>query len=56
MALQDIDLTFQFGEDPPWEDEPYEKTCEYCHGTGEDPWNDGILPCPKCDGQGYNPR
>lgn len=27
--------------------------CEHCLGTGGDPWNDGILPCPECDGEGY---
>lgn len=28
-------------------------TCKHCHGTGGDPWNDGILPCEHCDGEGY---
>lgn len=35
-----------------WEDEPDDE-CPYCHGTGGDPWNDGITPCPECDGEGY---
>lgn len=27
--------------------------CKYCHGDGGDPYNDGILPCPRCNGEGY---
>ena len=33
--------------------EPEPPICEHCSGTGGDPWNDGILPCPECDGEGY---
>ena len=40
-----------------YEDEDDEKeqdlTCEHCSGTGGDPWNDGVVPCPECDGEGY---
>lgn len=43
--------------EPPddWEDEGYEPfaTCGHCSGTGGDPWNDGIMPCEHCDGEGY---
>lgn len=41
-----IDIEFDDGDD-------VDRTCSYCHGTGGDPWNDYILPCPKCDGEGY---
>jgi hypothetical protein len=37
------------GDDGPERD----TTCKHCHGTGGDPWNDGILPCEHCDGEGY---
>jgi hypothetical protein len=33
--------------------EVHDRTCRECDGTGGDRWNDGILPCPACDGQGY---
>ena len=37
-----------------WDDEPErDLTCRACCGTGGDPWNDGILPCKECDGEGY---
>ncbi len=38
-----------------YEDDGAERdtTCKHCHGTGGDPWNDGILPCEHCDGEGY---
>lgn len=26
--------------------------CGYCSGTGGDPWNDYILECPMCLGEG----
>ena len=26
--------------------------CRYCQGTGGDPWNDYILACPECGGDG----
>ncbi len=29
-----------------------DRTCSYCGGDGGDPGNDGVLPCPHCDGQG----
>lgn len=35
-----------------WEVE-MDLTCEYCGGDGGDPWNDGVLPCPECHGEGY---
>lgn len=28
-------------------------TCEACDGTGGNPWDDGVTPCPECDGEGY---
>lgn len=34
-------------------DDNQERECDYCHGTGGDPWNDGVLVCPECDGAGY---
>lgn len=37
------------GDDGPERD----TTCKHCHGTGGDPWNDGITPCEHCDGEGY---
>ncbi len=27
--------------------------CRYCHGDGMDPANDYLLPCPYCDGAGW---
>lgn len=34
--------------------EPQEDlTCEYCSGSGGNPWDDHITPCPKCDGEGH---
>jgi len=30
-----------------------DRTCQYCGGTGGDHANDGALPCPYCDGEGY---
>lgn len=47
---------------PPWEaneleydydESEQDLTCPVCAGTGGDPWNDGILPCEHCDGEGY---
>lgn len=35
------------------ESEDDDEPCDYCHGDGGDPYCDGILPCPKCDGEGY---
>lgn len=32
--------------------DPSERGCTYRSGTGGDPWNDYILPCPHCDGEG----
>ncbi len=40
-------------EDWDFEEQERDTTCGYCAGTGGDPWNDGILPCPICDGEGY---
>lgn len=41
----------------PQDDDDYEnfdedRTCEYCGGDGGDPWNDYILECPSCLGEG----
>ena len=44
-----------------WEDEIVEydeeddvqHECDYCHGDGGDPYNDGVIPCPKCHGEGH---
>lgn len=44
------------GDEPPDdydEEDSGDSTCHYCHGTGGDPWNDGVLPCEYCDGEGY---
>lgn len=35
------------------EGEVHNVTCQFCNGTGGDPWNDGITPCEHCDGEGY---
>lgn len=43
------DDDYRDGDDGPERD----LTCKYCHGTGGDPWNDGILPCEHCYGEGY---
>lgn len=32
--------------------DPADMACPECAGTGGDPWNDYILPCPRCDGEG----
>lgn len=28
------------------------RICSHCRGTGGDPWNDRVLPCPVCNGEG----
>lgn len=28
-----------------------EPECPRCHGDGADPWCDGLLPCPLCQGE-----
>lgn len=40
-------------DDDCWDDQERDTTCRHCHGTGGDPWNDGITPCEHCDGEGY---
>ena len=39
--------------DHEYAEEQEEWSCEYCNGTGGDPWNDYIMPCEHCDGMGY---
>lgn len=40
-------------EDWPWEDDDMpDDACMHCHGDGMDPWNDYMLPCPLCQGEG----
>lgn len=46
MNDEEIDTEFD-------EQDAGDRACTYCSGTGGDPWNDGILPCPECDGEGY---
>ena len=29
-----------------------DRICGYCRGTGGDPWNDYIVECPQCLGDG----
>jgi rubredoxin len=43
---------------PPVDEDDYDdsaesRICSVCNGTGGDRWNDGIMPCPECDGEGY---
>jgi DnaJ-class molecular chaperone len=35
--------------------EEFEPTpvCPNCHGTGGEPYDDGVTPCEHCDGEGY---
>ena len=41
-------------DDDDYDDEcEMDSTCEYCGGSGGDPLDDGITPCPECDGEGY---
>ncbi len=35
-----------------WDDDDEDRTCDYCGGHGGDPWNDHILECPMCLGEG----
>lgn len=35
-----------------YDDFDEDRTCAYCSGTGGDPWNDYILECPMCLGEG----
>lgn len=39
-------------DDGDYEDYDEDRTCAYCSGTGGDPWNDYILECPMCLGEG----
>ncbi len=47
----------RFGEQCSFDDdddfELSDGMCTCCSGTGGDPSNDGITPCPECDGEGY---
>lgn len=54
MADADLDDEPEDGWDED-DDDPFERdrTCLACGGSGGDPWNDGILPCEHCDGEGY---
>ena len=48
--------TDEMGEDHYFHDddsEVHDRTCRECGGSGRDEWNDGILPCEHCDGEGY---
>lgn len=33
-------------------DDEADDECSHCHGDGMDPWNDYMLPCPLCQGEG----
>lgn len=44
--MSDEDAPFDYDE------EARDDTCDYCDGDGGDKWNDYILPCPKCGGDG----
>ena len=46
----------EMGEDHYFHDddgEVHDRTRRECDGSGGDRWSDGILPCPACDGEGY---
>lgn len=45
LVIESIDL------DDMDDDEP-DDTCPECAGSGTDRYNDHILECPKCDGEG----
>jgi len=34
-----------------YDDSDDEPECPRCHGDGADPWCDGLLPCPLCQGE-----
>lgn len=38
--------------DDGYDDYDEDRTCGYCGGTGGDPWNDYLLECPACLGEG----
>ena len=44
--MDEYDFDGEYDDEEDW-------TCQNCRGTGVDPWNDGILPCEECDGEGY---
>lgn len=57
-VLLDIQMTPQQKraenrEDFDYDEGDYDDTCKYCHGDGGDPYCDYILPCPRCNGEGY---
>lgn len=56
MGAWELPFIIEIGDDDSEEDEAdswdfdgYE--CLHCHGTGQD-WG-SLMPCPECDGEGY---
>lgn len=43
---------FEFYPDDDYDDYDEDRTCAYCDGIGGDPWNDYIMECPMCLGEG----
>lgn len=40
------------GDDHDDHDDMPDDVCPHCLGDGMDPWNDYLLPCPLCQGEG----
>lgn len=38
--------------DDGYDDYDEDRTCEYCGGDGGNPWDDFIMECPVCLGEG----
>jgi len=56
QILARFTYTDEMGEDHYFHDddgEVHDMTCPQCGGSGRDDWNDGIMPCEHCDGEGY---
>jgi phytoene dehydrogenase-like protein len=52
--LSSLGLVYCDGDDAhfDYDEDGGPDTCPHCAGTGGDPYNDYILPCEYCDGEG----
>lgn len=50
MALQDVDSGFQFGEDPPWDEDHLKDIKDIFREAQETPTGKGCGRCAACGG------